>query len=318
MKDIAKFVDADTYTHLQAMKGGPPIEELSVEKARQMLDEYFEQSKAPARTIARFRDFKVSVEHGSIIVRVYWPQNIKHTRLPGLLWFHGGGWTIGSMKSMDSVCRYLCYEAGVVVINVDYRLAPEHKFPTPVEDAYSALCWAAETAGELGIDKKRLAVSGTSAGGSLTITCCLLAKLRGGPMPEFQVPFYPCLSLLDEHGYASREKFGGGEFGLSNDEIKWLFSNYLDSPKDAYDLRASPALCEDFSNFPEALVITAGFDPLLDDGIDYFHRLEKAGVPAEYHCFDTTIHGFAEIPGRIGKGLEALDLLADRLRKKLI
>ena len=282
-----------------------------------MLDEYLEQSKAPERTIAEARDFKVPVDNGNITVRVYWPEEIKRTLLPALIWFHGGGWTIGSMKSMDSVCRYLCHEAGVVVINVDYRLAPEHKFPTPVEDAYFALCWTAETAHDLGIDRKRLTVSGTSAGGSLTITCCLLAKLRGGPLPKFQMPFYPCLSLLDDHGYASRQKFGGGEFGLSNGEISWLVSNYLNSPEDAYDLRASPALYEDFSDFPEALIITAGLDPLLDDGIDYFQRLEKAEVPAEHHCFETTIHGFAEIPGRIKKGQEALDLLVDRLRSKL-
>lgn len=317
MKDISKLVDADTYSHLQAIKGGPLFQEVSVETARQMLDEYFEQSKAPERMIADSRDFKVAVNDGNITVRVYWPEKIKRTLLPGVLWFHGGGWTIGSMASMDSVCRYICHEAGVVVINVDYRLAPEHKFPIPVEDAYSALCWTAETALELGIDKERLAVSGTSAGGSLTITCCLLAKLRGGPMPRFQIPVYPCLSLLDDHGYASREKFGGGEFGLSNDEINWLFSNYLDSPEDAFDLRASPALYDDFSNFPEALVITAGMDPLLDDGIDYFKRLERAGVRAEYRCFETTIHGFTEIPGRIGKGLDSLNLLADRLKKKL-
>ena len=317
MKDIIELVDADTYAHLQAIKGGPPIQDLSVEKARQMLDDYFEQSKAPERAIAKFRDFKVPADNGNITVRVYWPEEKKRTLLPALIWFHGGGWTIGSMTSMDSVCRYICHEAGVVVVNVDYRLAPEYKFPIPVEDAYSALCWTAETAHELGVDNRRLAISGTSAGGSLTITCCLLAKLRGGPMPAFQVPFYPCLSLLDDHGYASRDKFGGGEFGLSNDEISWLFSNYLNSPEDAFDLRASPALYEDFSDFPEALIITAGLDPLLDDGIDYFERLEKAGVPAEYRCFKTTIHGFAEIPGRISMGLEALDLLADRLIKKL-
>ena len=317
MKEIIELVDADTYAHLQGIKGGPPIQELSVEKARQMLDEYFEKSQAPKRTIADSRDYNVPVDNGNILVRVYWPETIKLTQLPGLLWFHGGGWTIGSMTSMDSVCRYICHEAGVVVINVDYRLAPEHKFPTPVEDAYSALCWTAEAAHKLGIDKKRLAVSGTSAGGSLTITCCLLAKLRNGPIPAFQIPFYPCLSLLDNHGYASREIYGGGQFGLSNGEISWLFSNYLNSPEDAFDLRASPALYKDFSNFPEALIVTAGFDPLLDDGIDYFQRLEKAGVSAEYHCFETTIHGFAEIPGRIGKGLDSLNLLVDRLRKKL-
>ena len=312
---MAHRIDADTRAHLESIKGSPGLHELPVAEARRTLDEVLVGAGAPKRPIRESRDLQISAEDGEFNARVYWPQAAQEDSLPALIWFHGGGWTIGSMASIDSVCRYLCHEAHAVVMNVDYRLAPEYKFPVPVEDAYTAYCWAAEAASSLGIDRQRLVLAGTSAGGSLTITCCLLAAIRGGPAARLQIPIYPCFTLQEDHGYESRQRFGGGEFGLSTAEIDWLFANYLRSAEDANDLRASPALHHDFSGFPEALIVTAGLDPLLDDGIDYYQRLLKAGVAAEHVCFESTIHGFVEIPASIRKGLEALDLIVARVKQ---
>lgn len=308
------MLDESTKRFLRSMRNsGKPLYELTVEAARKRLKDTFSEHALPHTSIAEQFERTVSLPNGRFPVRVCRPYSAGDP-LPVLLWFHGGGWSLGDAESMDSICRFVCASARVVVVNVDYRLAPEHKFPIGVEDCYASLLWVAANSKDLGADALRIAVSGTSAGGTLTIVTCLLQKSRGGPAIRFQAPIYPAFTLLEDHGYESRGKFGQGEYGLTENEIEWLRSCYFSSEQDALDFRASPKLFGDFRGLPPALVITAGYDALFDDGRDYAERLQQASVPVTHKRFDGTIHGFVEIPGALEAGKQALELLVRELR----
>jgi acetyl esterase len=201
-----------------------------------------------------------------------------------------------------------------VVVSVDYRLAPENRFPAGVEDSYAALEWVAANAAALGIDARRIALTGDSAGGNLTIVMVLLARARSGPAIAFQIPVYPCVDCRESAAYPSRQKFGGGEYFLTSADIAWISQQYFTAVDEANDFRASPVVMEDLSGLPPALLITAGYDPLCDEGALYARRLSAAGVPVEYHCYAGTIHGFLSFAGVLDAGRHALDLIADRLR----
>jgi acetyl esterase len=215
---------------------------------------------------------------------------------PLLVFFHGGGFVFGDLDTHDGICRLLCRHAGVHVLAVDYRLASEHPFPAAVEDARGALRWAAGHAHELGADPSRLGVSGDSAGGNLAAVVSQLAARDGGPAPLLQLLIYPATDCTRRR--RSRELFGEGLF-LTEAHMDWFEASYLGSVGDAnaHDQRASPLLAQDLSGLAPALVVTAGLDPLRDEGEDYAHALRAAGTPVVLRRFPGFIHGFISAAG---------------------
>jgi acetyl esterase len=215
---------------------------------------------------------------------------------PLLVFFHGGGFMYGDLDTHDGACRLLCRHAGAHLLAVDYRLAPEHPFPAAVEDARGALSWASAHARELGADPARLGVAGDSAGGNLAAVASQLAARDGGPAPLLQLLIYPATDVTRRR--RSRELFGEGLF-LTDAHMSWFEASYLGSVGDpnGHDPRASPLLANDLSGLAPALVVTAGLDPLRDEGEDYAHALAAAGTPVMLRRFPGFIHGFISAAG---------------------
>ena len=232
----------------------------------------------------------------TLAARHYSPREASGPR-PLLVFYHGGGFVFGDLDTHDSVCRLLCSSSGAHVLAIDYRLAPEHRFPAAVEDARAALAWAHAHAAELGADPARVGVGGDSAGGNLAAVTAQLAARDEGPAPALQLLIYPATDIAGTPR-SSRELFGEGFF-LTNSEMKWFEASYfgaLDSPE-GHDPRASPLLADDLSGLAPAIVITAGFDPLRDEGEDYARALAEAGTPVTLRRFEGYIHGFISAAG---------------------
>jgi len=227
----------------------------------------------------------------SIAARLYTPMTLRESqgRSPGLIFFHGGGWVIGDLDSHDVVCRKLADEGQLRVIAVDYRLAPEHKFPAAVEDALAATRWIAANADALGIDPSRLLVGGDSAGGNLAAVVAIAARDGGGPALAGQLLIYPATDFAMTHP-SHREP--ETSVILTHSVINWFRDHYLRGPDDAADWRASPARIGSLAGLPPAYVLTAGADPLRDEGEEYARRLTEAGVPVTHRGFPGQFHGF--------------------------
>jgi acetyl esterase len=220
---------------------------------------------------------------GPIPVRLYTPAG--GSRTPGLVvYYHGGGWVIGDLESHDAVCRELSSRAGAAVLSVDYRLAPEHPYPASVDDAWAALEWAREQAGELGADADRMAVAGDSAGGNLAAVMALLARDQALPL-RLQVLVYPATDFSQR-----RPSFcdNGQGYMLTSTAIDWFEGHYA---PDRSDWRASPMLAESHRNLAPAVILTCEFDPLRDEGDAYAAKLQAAGVPVTHRCYEGLIHG---------------------------
>jgi len=232
--------------------------------------------------------------------------------LPVLVWYHGGGFVIGDLDSHDSACRALANQTECLVVAVDYRLAPEHKFPGAVEDCEAALHWVAAHATELGGDPGRIAVGGDSAGGNLAAVVALLAREKGGPKLCFQLLIYPCVAPEPET--PSHHQFAEG-YLLTRKTITWFFKQYLRSSKDTLDPRYAPLEEKDLSSLPPSLVIVAGFDPLRDEGVDYAKALIEAGNKVTLSNYEGMIHGFYLMGGMIDKANQAIEESARHLRE---
>jgi acetyl esterase len=254
-----------------------------------------------SRTAAAFAGAVVPVERaedlalpgpaGTIPARLYVPPR----RGRGLLvYYHGGGWVVGDLDTHDPTCRFLAEGAGVQVLSVAYRLAPEHRFPAAVEDALAAFRWATQEAGTLGVDLWRIGVAGDSAGGNLAAVVAQLATRDGGARPAAQLLVYPVTDLSRKH--ASYALFRDGFF-LTEREMDWYRGHYLRADADARDPRASPLLATDVRDLPRALVVTAGFDVLRDEGEAYARRLAEAGIPVRLRRQAGLIHGFCNATG---------------------
>jgi len=208
---------------------------------------------------------------------------------PCLVFFHGGGWVIGNLETHDVACRKLAVEGELIVISVDYRLAPEHKFPAAVEDAITATKWVAANAQELGIDASRLSVGGDSAGGNLAAVVALAARDGDGPKIASQLLIYPATEARRTHPSQSEPDTS---ILLTHSVTTWFYRNYLSGVADLDDWRASPARAETLKDLPPAYVLTAGADPLRDEGDEYAARLRDAGVAVAYRHFPGQFHGF--------------------------
>jgi acetyl esterase len=245
----------------------------------------------PPLEVAKVEDRDIPGPAGPIPVRIYWPLGASGT-LPLITYFHGGGWVICDLDSHDGGCRALANETGSVVVSVDYRLAPEHRFPAPAEDSYAAMVWAAEHAAELGADAGRHAVAGDSAGGNLAAVVALMARDRNGPPLRFQLLVYPVTDVSpgrDRH--ASQTDNATGYF-LTTSGMDWFRDQYLPEGDDGSNPYASPFMADDVSNLPPAFVVTAEFDPLRDEGEAYGAKLAAAGVPVEVLRAEGMFHGF--------------------------
>jgi acetyl esterase len=251
--------------------------------------------------MARVEDIHADLLHTRTRMRLYVPTGAPDTP-PITLFFHGGGWVIGTIETHDGICRRLAQESSGAVISVDYRLAPEHRYPGAIDDCYAALCWVSENAKSLGVDASRLAVAGDSAGGNLAIATALLARDNSGPELCHQLLIYPAADTdFDRRSY---ERNGQGDYVLSKAAMQWFWDQYLgDTPADVAPL-AAVLRHPDLSHLPSTTIITAEFDPLVDEGSALGQRLIEAGVTVDAHCASGLIHGFfgmAEVIPSVGQ-----------------
>jgi acetyl esterase/lipase len=265
--------------------GRPNAHLLPVPEARANFEALF-ASLGPGEEVEEVQNLTLATSDREVHARVYRP--VGDAPRPVVAYYHGGGWLLGSVDAYDIVCRALANAAGAIVVSVEYRLGPEHRFPTAVEDAYAAATWLGENADVLNGDRARLAVAGDSAGGNLAAVVALVARVRGGPAIRFQLLVYPVTTCNLEVGFDLAYE---GYF-LYRDELQWHQDNYLSSPEQARDWRVSPLEAPDHSNLPPAFVVTAECDPLHRQGELYADRLRDAGVEVELREYPGMIHGF--------------------------
>jgi acetyl esterase len=285
-----------------------PFEELSVEEARAAIVT-LSAAAGEGEPVARVENRTLPGPRGEIPVRVYTPEG--RAPFPVLVYFHGGGWVIGNLETHDGLCRHLANAAHCVVVSVDYRLAPEHPFPASGEDAYAATRWVAGNAAALGGDAKRIAVGGDSAGGNLSAVVSLMARDRGGPPIVFQLLVYPATDLPSANT-SYRENAEG--YFLTAKSMHWFFAHYCGANPDASDPYLCPLRAKNLGGLPPALVVTAGFDPLRDEGEAYAARLREAGVRTKLTRYPGMIHGFFGMGPLLTQARAATKEAADALR----
>ena len=284
-----------------ASMGGPQLHEMSVAQARELILGMVALAGEP-ESIARIENRTVPGPAGQIPVRIYTP--VGTAPFPVLVYFHGGGWVIGNLDTHDGICRSLANRVGCLVVSVDYRLAPEHRFPAAPEDCYAATRWLAEHAGSLGGDKGRIAVGGDSAGGNLAAVVALMARDRGGPKLAFQLLVYPATDT-DFETRSYRENSEG--YFLTRADMVWFWNHYAPRDEDRRNPYAAPLRAASLRGLPPALVISAEFDPLCDDGNAYAARLREDGVPVRLSQQDGLIHGFFQMGAVIDRGRASVD-----------
>jgi len=282
----------------------PPEARVAMEKARALV-------RGPEVSLARIEPLAIPGPAGSIPARLYGAGGERG--LPLLVYFHGGGWVIGSLETHDDLCRRLALASGCLVISVDYRLAPEHKFPAAVEDSFAATRWIAEHAEALGGDARRLAVGGDSAGGNLATVVALLARDGGGPAIRYQLLIYPVVAR--DFTLPSMKAYGEGML-LTLTGMHWFWNHYLRLAADARDFRACPMLAPSLKGLPPALVATAEYDILRDEGEEYARRMQAEGVSVRLMRCDGMIHAFAGM-SVVGRTQQIVGELGQALREGL-
>jgi len=305
--------DAQRVCDLIVASGRPPIETLTPAQARAVYLASREVLQPEPPEVAEVAELAAEGPAGPIPLRLYRGKGAAKDRAqPVLVYFHGGGWVIGDLVSHDQLCRALANATPSIVVAVDYRLAPEHKFPAAVGDAIAATRWIAGNAARLGIDPARIAVGGDSAGGNLAAVVSIDARERGGPPLAFQLLFYPGTDMgmkLPSHARHAQQ------LPLTRTGMQWFIGHYLRSAADKTDWRASPLMAKSLKNLPPALVITAGFDPLGDEGEAYAKALAAAGVHADHRRFEGQIHGFMTMGKIVADAGRALTISAEALRR---
>jgi acetyl esterase len=276
-----------------------PLHALTPQQARQVYEVGSGMLDIPGHKLARVEELSIPTRDGATIAaRLYAPAQ---ERLPVLLYFHGGGFTIGSVATHDALCRHLSHLAHCAVVSVDYRLAPEHKFPTAANDAWDALQWLSREAQALGLDGSRIAAGGDSAGGTLAIVCAIAARDAGLPL-ALQLLFYPgCAAHQDT---PSHKTFAEG-FVIGEEQISYFFNHYVNSPADREDWRFAPLLAPDVEGLAPAWIGLAECDPLVDEGVLYADKLRAAGVRVDLEIYRGVVHEFIKMGRAIPEALQA-------------
>ena len=286
----------------------PPVAEL-----RQQLRTMVALMDEPAPPLPRIEDISIPGPGGALPARLYDPVGAAGTARPVLAYFHGGGWVQGDLETHHGLCARLAQRSGALIVAVDYRLAPEHKFPAAVEDSLAAYRWLRSHGRQIGADPARVGVAGDSAGGNLAAVVSQLASAAGGPVPTCQVLIYPALDFaLDTPSHRELED----AHVIPRERIVWYIEQYL-TEADRADLRASPLRARDLTGQPPTLVITAGFDPLRDEGHAYADRLRAAGVDVSDREYPGQIHAFVSLTKAIPQGLACTLAIGDYLREQL-
>jgi acetyl esterase len=289
-----------------AQEGRPRLETLPHAVGRQAVDKMSADGEADPMEVAQVVDGSFAGPGGAIGFRRYRPiGSSAAVPLPTLIYYHGGGFVIGNLETHDSTCRRLANKSRCQVVAIDYRLSPEHPFPAPVDDGIAAFRHIRNNAAAFGADPSRLAVGGDSAGGAISAVVCQAVRDAGDKQgPAFQMLIYPATDSSRES--ASRTAFADGYF-LTGSLMEWFWKAYVPAGSDLTDLRLSPLLAKDFKGLPPAFVLTAGFDPLRDEGRAYADRLIDAGIKTTYVNYPGTIHGFFSLTRFLGQGLKAND-----------
>ena len=293
-----------------------PIHTLSPTAARETYRErrFFSQPEAPQ--VSSVTDIQADGPHGAIPLRLYRPLGSKDTVvLPVLVYYHGGGWVIGDLDTHDTLCREIANASGCAVVAVDYRMAPEHPFPAAVDDCIAATYWVHRNAQRLALDAPCLAVGGDSAGGNLAAVVALAARDAGDLPIQFQLLIYPA---TDARRTAASHETNGQGYLLTRDTVTYFHDHYISDPEHDADWRASPLLCDDLTQLPPALILTAGYDPLRDEGLAYSQRLSEAGNRTTHICFERQIHGFITMGKVIDEANTAVAICASELRRALM
>ena len=307
--------DAGTQNMLDwvAAADAPPMTALSPEQARAFQSASVTKINRDPEPVHRVENRSIEGPGDALGLRIYWPTD--ETNVPVCVFLHGGGFVLGDLDSHDPLCRCLANRSGAILVSVDYRLAPEHRYPAAVEDSSAALEWVAANAAELGGDPTRLAIAGDSAGGNLAAVAAHRAVDAGGPALRCQVLIYP----VTDHGRGDHEtrRTMSEIFPIPTPVMEWFHEHYFGHAKAMLEQDASPVRREDMSGLPPTLVLTAGLDPLCSEGRAYADRLEAAGVDVRYSQYDRTIHGFMQMGRIIPTAVDAIDEVGDYLAKAL-
>ncbi len=312
---VKKQLDPQAEALLQQMaqRNVPPLHTLTPTQAREVMRKMAALSAKP-EVVASVENLTIPGPGGQIPLRIYTPQG--NSPFPILVYFHGGGWVICDLDTHDSLCRSLTNRARCIVVSVDYRLAPEHKFPAAVEDAYAATQWVAHNANRINGDPSRIAVGGDSAGGNLAAVVAILARDRNRPRLVYQLMIYPATNVSSADTESHRN-YAEGYF-LDRSDGEWFCNSYLNCEADRLNPLVSPLLAPDLSHLPPALVITAEFDVLRDDGEAYAKRLKKSGVSVKYTCYKGMIHGFMSMDGLLDQARNGIEEASAALRQAFL
>ena len=304
-------LDPEAQAMLETMSGGEEVDFFSLPHT--LVRENFGQPQGDGvqgPEVARVEMRRAPGPGGDVPVRIYTPEGT--TPKPAIVYFHGGGFVLCSLDTHDSTCRELAAGTGSVVVSVDYRLAPEAKFPAAPEDCYAATQWTADHAETLGIDPTRLAVAGDSAGGNLAAVTTMMARDRGGPEICHQLLIYPVTDFSFETD-SYRDNAEG--YFLTTHMMRWFWHHYLETEVDGTHPLASPLRAKDLGGLPSATILTAEFDPLRDEGRAYAERLEQAGVPTHYTNYPGVFHGFFGMTAELPRARKAVDEACEALRQ---
>ncbi len=299
-------------------RGVPPTHTLEPAQARAFYRDRRSVTQPEPPAVHGVRDLTAPGPHGDIPLRMYRPSAA--AVLPVLVYYHGGGWVIGDLDTHDTLCRELALHSGCAVVAVDYRMGPEHRFPAAVDDCLAATRWLHAHAAELGLDAQRMAVGGDSAGGNLAAVVAIALRderLRnvGTAALRHQLLIYPA---TDMRRVAPSHTSNGEGYLLTRDTMTYFHDHYITDPAHDADWRASPLLHSDLKGLPPALVLTAGYDPLRDEGLQYSQALTQAGNTATHVCFERQIHGFITMGRVIDEANTAVHICAAELRRALI
>jgi acetyl esterase len=298
---------------LAMFAAAPPMDysAMTAQAVRAALDTPMAFGEPPA--VARAEDLEIALPGRTLAARLFVPEGAEQAG-PLVVYFHGGGWVVGTLDTHDGTCRALAQKSGAAVLSVGYRLAPEHRYPAAAEDCYDAFVWANANAKDLGCDPSRLAVAGDSAGGNLSAAVAIMARDRGGPALRHQLLLYPVIDR--DYSHASYAENGGGEYFLGTAMMDWFWQQYLGDQAEAPLARLASTVS--LSGLAPATVITAEFDPLRDEGMAYARRLAGAGVAVDAQVAPGMIHGFFSMFEAVPDAWHWIDRAGDNLRRSLV